>query len=113
MTDSAPHDDFRIEHRPREDGATVVSVFGEVDLFTAPEVETALASLARQKRTAVLDLTAVEFMDSTGLNLIIRMAQEAARDGWSFALAEAMSDTVQRLFEITGVRGRLPFDAEP
>jgi anti-anti-sigma factor len=110
MTSALPPEEFRIEQHVREDGATVIALFGDVDLATVPSVEAALADHATHQRPAVLDLGGVAFMDSTGLNLIIRMAQESARDGWTFALADRLPDAVARLFDVTGVHGQLPFD---
>jgi stage II sporulation protein AA (anti-sigma F factor antagonist) len=58
----------------------------------------------------VLDLTGVAFMDSTGLNLLVRAARDARRDGWSFALDPQLPDGVARLFDLTSMHDHLPFD---
>ncbi|HEV7752357.1 MAG TPA: STAS domain-containing protein [Baekduia sp.] len=113
MTHPMPPDEFRIEQRPREDGAVVVSVFGDLDLATCPQLDQTLSRLAAAKRFAVLELIGVEFMDSTGLNLLIQATREARRDGWSFAIRPELPDTVARLFELTGMNGHLPFDETP
>jgi stage II sporulation protein AA (anti-sigma F factor antagonist) len=103
-------DDFRIEQLARADGATVVSVFGEVDLSTAGQLESTLRALAAQKRAAVLDLSQVEFMDSSGISVLVRAARDAQRDGWSFALAAELSKSVERLFTVSGMHEHLPID---
>jgi stage II sporulation protein AA (anti-sigma F factor antagonist) len=113
VTDPIPRDEFRIEQRPRDDGAVVVSVFGDLDLATCPQLSEALDALAVQKRAAVLELTGVAFMDSTGLNLLIQATRESRRDGWSFAIRPELPDGVARLFELTGMHGHLPLDDAP
>ena len=113
MTDPMPSDAFRIDQRPREDGAVVVSVFGDVDLATGPQLDATLKGLAAQKRTAVLDLAGVGFMDSTGLGLLIQATRESRRDGWSFAVGPDLPDTVSQLFALAGMNGYLSFDGAP
>lgn len=53
-------------------GRTVVDVTGEVDVYTAPALRERLTALVDAGRTdLVVDLTAVRFMDSTGLGLLV------------------------------------------
>lgn len=53
-------------------GRTVVDVTGEVDVYTAPALRERLTALVESGRTdLVVDLTAVRFMDSTGLGLLV------------------------------------------
>jgi anti-sigma B factor antagonist len=105
----APHD-FRIEQRERADGATVISVFGEVDLSTADQLEAALAALAAHRRATVLDLSGVEFMDSSGIGVLVRATRDADRDGWSFALAAELPEALSRLFTLSGLDEFLHLD---
>jgi anti-anti-sigma factor len=82
---------------------------GEIDLATVDVVEQRM----RELRVAgfdriVLDLREVTFMDSTGLRLILAWDDEARRDGLGFGLTRGR-DSVQRLFDISGVAGRLTF----
>jgi hypothetical protein len=51
-------------------------------------------------------------MDSSGLHLVTRWAQEASRDGFVFEL-EPGPPQVQRLFELTAVIDELPFRSRP
>ena len=85
---------------------------GEIDLATVDELETQLRQLrATGFDHLVLDLRDVTFMDSTGLRLILSWDDAAREDGIDFSLVPG-TPGVQRLFEITGVLGRLTF-AEP
>jgi anti-anti-sigma factor len=90
-----------------------VAVFGELDLATCPQLDEILRRLADEQRFAVLELIGVEFVDSTGLNLLIRATRESRRDGWDFAISPELSGTVSRLFELTGMNGHLPLEQIP
>jgi anti-anti-sigma factor len=59
-------------------------------------------------RRLVLDLQGLQFIDSTGLHLILRYDAEARHDGFSFELV-AGDRAVQRVFEVSGVAAQLPF----
>ena len=69
------------------------------------------ALLASGSTRIVLDLAELEFIDSTGLRLILELHGEAARDGYSLALVPG-GEAVQRVFEITGTVQALPFVAD-
>ena len=56
----------------------------------------------------ILDLSQLEFMDSTGLRLILRWDAEARKDGFSIGLVPG-PPVVQRVFELTGTAAALPF----
>jgi anti-sigma B factor antagonist len=105
-------DDFRIDVE-REPGRIRVRPVGELDLATVPALEQELARVRDSAtRCVVLDLRGLTFMDSTGLSLALRWSLEASRDGFDFSLVRG-EGAVRRLFELTGMDGRLPFqDAE-
>jgi anti-sigma B factor antagonist len=53
-------------------GCTVVEVSGDVDISTSPDLRAALAAvLAEDARAVVIDLSAVRFIDSTGLGVLV------------------------------------------
>jgi len=80
----------------------VISLAGEHDLHTAPEVERALRSvIAAGGRTAVVDLTETTFLDSTILSVLLNTRKELHGGG---RLLLAIGDAkVKRVFEISGV----------
>ena len=82
-----------------------MSVRGELDLSTAPELRAVLQSQQRGGESVTIDLSAVEFMDSTGLRVLLEAQADANRDGWNVALAPDLPDQVDRLLDLTGVRG--------
>lgn len=94
---------FWLSDRQLEDGTTVVEIAGEIHLASAPRLQEALVRLDRDGRHAlVLDLRAVELIDSTGLSVLLNALRRVTRRGGSMALVCA-NPTVLRLFEITGL----------
>jgi anti-sigma B factor antagonist len=76
---------------------------GELDLVAAPALEQAINELAvPDLELIIVDLRGVEFMDSTGLHLVLRAQQQAHDSGQRFALIRG-GHQVQRLFDLTGV----------
>ena len=94
--------------RSRRDGdAHVVELIGELDLDGAPAVEEELlAAEATDAPSIVVDLGGLQFIDSTGIRLIV-MAAERDVDG-RLTLRRGTKQ-VQRVFEITDLVDRLPF----
>jgi anti-sigma B factor antagonist len=98
------------EHSP-DDATHVVTVKGEIHVSTAREFATALdEAVARGHRAVVLDLTGVEFIDSTGLSVLLNGLRGVLLRQGRLALAIS-NPTVLRLFEIT--RLDTTFDIEP
>jgi anti-sigma B factor antagonist len=63
----------------RVDGISVVRVTGVVDMLTAPDLEKAIAEAAKSSPTAVVvDMTAVEFLASAGMGVLIAAQDELA-----------------------------------
>jgi anti-sigma B factor antagonist len=88
-----------VEIRKVDTGETQVVVLGEIDLITAPEVDRALKKL---RHRIVLDLRKVEFMDSTGIRLILEHRQRLeSSEGHLRILAN--TGPVTRLFELAGL----------
>ncbi len=82
-------------------GEAVVAVSGELDLHSADVLERAVAALhAAGRDRIVVDLRGVEFMDSTGLRVLIGLHRAAERDGRRLSLVPG-PHPVQRIFELT------------
>ena len=85
----------------------MVSVSGELDLASGPELETELDQLSGpETKLVVIDLRKLDFMDSTGLSIIVRAHQRMASEGCEMGLVKG-SQQVQRLLDLTGVADRL------
>jgi anti-sigma B factor antagonist len=92
----------------------IVAPTGELDLSGAAVLEAELERLAAEPElgTVVLDMRGLQFMDSSGLRLVV-VADMRARDaGRRFALVRG-PETVHRVFEITRMNERLDFVADP
>jgi anti-sigma B factor antagonist len=97
---------FRLEVRV-EDHACVISVSGELDLASSPALEEELDRVAASGiELVVVDLRELEFMDSTGLSVLVKAHQRAEEQGKRLGLVNG-SQQVQRLLTLTGVADRL------
>jgi anti-sigma B factor antagonist len=103
---------FRVEVRS-DDRATVISVSGELDLASSPALEEELARVASSDADVVIvDLRGLEFMDSTGLSVLVRAHQRAEENGRRLGLVNG-SQQVQRLLTLTGVAERFALADTP
>jgi anti-sigma B factor antagonist len=84
------------------DSATVLTVSGEVDMGTAPDFEEELARAVDQGLGGglVVDLSNVSFIDSTGLNALVRALERQRLSGGSLALVTDDS-RVAMMLEVT------------
>jgi anti-anti-sigma factor len=83
-------------------GAWRLTLGGEIDLAAAPLLDAALRLAQADALTVALDLRDVEFMDSSGIAVLIRAHQRAQRDGNELMLGSP-SRPVCRLLEMCGV----------
>jgi anti-sigma B factor antagonist len=86
------------------DGKLVVAVRGELDLATAPQLEAALLPSLREGGSAVLDLRGLDFMDSTGVRVIVAAHHAGQESGGHLALVRTEPEgPVGRVLEISGL----------
>lgn len=94
----------------REGDSHVIELIGELDLDGAPRLEEELRRVeASDVDAIVVDLGQLQFIDSTGLRLLV-MASERSQEG-RFSLRRGPKQ-VHRVFEITDLADRLPFASE-
>ncbi|MFE7233205.1 STAS domain-containing protein [Streptomyces sp. NPDC002405] len=92
---------------PREDVA-LLTVEGYLDVDTATELQAHLANqLHHGRRHFLLELSAVPFMDSSGMNIILRVYQEARERAGSVHII-APTPAVLRILDLTGVSITVP-----
>jgi anti-sigma B factor antagonist len=102
------HQPFRCDVEPNRKTVRVRPV-GELDLATVDVVEEQLSELKAADFTDLtLDLRAVEFLDSTGLRMILLWDAEARADGFAFRLIEG-PPAVRRLFDLTGTTEKFDY----
>jgi anti-sigma B factor antagonist len=84
-------------------GHAVVTATGELDLYTAPRLQTVLAGLLRENvDRVVVDLSGVEFCDSTGMNVLLAAMKRLKEQGGTLELA-APRPAVKRILQVTGL----------
>ncbi|MEI2784865.1 MAG: STAS domain-containing protein [Candidatus Nanopelagicales bacterium] len=82
---------------------TVVAVTGELDVFTAPQLEVALQDQIGQGHAdLVVDLSGVEFLDSTGLGVMVKALKWAREAGGGLRVV-ATQERITKVFTITGL----------
>ncbi len=93
-----------------EHGVRTISVRGELDLSTAPDLEGPLEqALESDEGSVLIDLSQCEFIDSTGIALIVRAWQRLQNGDNSRALVIcSQNDQVRRVLEITGLELSIP-----
>ena len=102
----APHQDFTIREIRSQD-SVVMALHGDLDVATADVVTARLAALREAGDPVILDLDRLDFIDSSGLRVILQAVEDSRRDNWSFRVT-AGSEPVRRLLEAAGLTGRLP-----
>jgi anti-sigma B factor antagonist len=94
--------EFSIQDRP-VDGAHVVAVRGEVDLFTAPEFkQRVMAPIGGGVDHVVVDLMETTFIDSSSLGVLIGAHRRLKGRGGRLVVACA-EETIIKTFRITGL----------
>ena len=86
-----------------ESSVSVVSVTGEVDIYTADSLDQRLMDLINEGRTRlVMDLTGVGFLDSTGLGVVVKTLKRVRElDGTLGVVVN--DDRIHKVFRITGL----------
>jgi anti-sigma B factor antagonist len=94
--------EFHIEER-EDRGFPVITVAGEIDVATAPQLREALHGvIAQGQATVVLDLLAVTFLDSTALGVLVGGLKRCRELGGE--LHVVVTDArIKKIFEITGL----------
>jgi len=89
--------------------ALVVTVVGEVDMATAPDLAQAIdaGTLHHSVRRVVVDLTDVSFLDSSALNTLVHGQRGLAQRQTEFRVVNPSDHAVRRVFEITQLAGPL------
>jgi anti-sigma B factor antagonist len=103
---------FRVEVHS-ENQATVIAVSGELDLASSPALQEELDRVAASdSELLIIDLRELDFMDSTGLSVLVRAHQRAEEQGRRLAMVKGPQQ-VQRLLNLTGVADRLTLVDSP
>jgi anti-sigma B factor antagonist len=99
--------ELSLNHR-REGDRTVLEVAGEVDVYTAPKLREKLVELVGEGQyRIVVDMTKVEFLDSTGLGVLVGGLKRVRSHDGSLALV-CNQERILKIFRITGLTKVFP-----
>ena len=85
------------------DGHTIVAVGGEIDVYTAPKLRDQISELVNAGKTSlIIDLENVDFLDSTGLGVLVGGLKKVRAQDGSMTLI-CSQDRLLKIFRITGL----------
>jgi anti-anti-sigma factor len=93
----------------RQDGSLIVTIAGELDTVTSPELDDLLTEGRRETSWIILDLSRVDFMDTHALAIIVKHWKRLTEAGGILVLAGARYQYTRALW-ITGLASRLPMN---
>jgi anti-sigma B factor antagonist len=96
--------ELNVSSRSQGDHA-IVTVMGEIDLYTAPRLHSELAAViasAAPGSQVALDMSGVDFCDSTGMNVLLSSLRASREKDVEFTLA-APRPAVKKILQVTGL----------
>ncbi len=94
--------DLDVETTKRGD-ASIVGLQGEIDVYTAPRLRQAIVDLVDGgERRIVIDMERVDFLDSTGLGVLVEGLKRAKTNDGDLSIV-ATHDKILKIFDITGL----------
>ena len=106
--------ELNVSSRSHGDHAIVIAA-GEIDLYTAPRLHSELAAVIANTGTApriVVDMSGVEFCDSTGMNVLLSSLRQARERCGELELA-APRPAVKKILQVTGLDSVFTIAADP
>ncbi|HEY3266314.1 MAG TPA: STAS domain-containing protein [Armatimonadota bacterium] len=95
--------DFSVSAQPTNNGVSVISVRGEVDVYTAPKLREEIhRRMDDGAIRLVVDLADVAYMDSSGLGVLIG-ALKRAREAEGDLIVAAPNPRIARILDVTGL----------
>jgi anti-sigma B factor antagonist len=110
---ATPPEDFAIRAEDR-DGRVYLTLRGELDLATAPELEQLVNTRVDEGREVVVDLRPLEFMDSSGIRVLVAAHTRAGRTGTKlYIVRPEPASAVAKIVEVSGLDGELNIVDDP
>ena len=106
--------ELNVSSRSQGDHTFVITT-GEIDLYTAPRLHSELAAVIDKSAPAshvVVDMSGVEFCDSTGMNVLLSCLRQARERGGELELA-APRPAVRKILQVTGLDAVFTVSAGP
>jgi anti-anti-sigma factor len=99
-----------IEIDRRVPDVAIVSLVGEHEAYSVPDIERELGAALADDRAVIVDLTRTDFIDSAVVSELMRAREEAQRKGVRFALVidDSTGWPVRQLLELTGLISVFP-----
>jgi anti-anti-sigma factor len=95
---------FRVVEGRDTDGVLRIALIGELDLAVADQLSARLEQLSRDGVPARLDLSRLEFMDSSGIRTLLKAMLDGSRDGDRLVEVDRMlGHQVQTVIDLAGV----------
>ncbi|HTT31271.1 MAG TPA: STAS domain-containing protein [Solirubrobacteraceae bacterium] len=94
---------FEMHEERDERGGVRLSLLGELDLAVADQLRTRLQEFAHEHTRVLVDLSGLQFIDSTGLQILITYLNEGADNGWEFRVEPNLTSQVRRVIELVGL----------
>ena len=98
---------FEIRESADADGAARVSLIGELDIAVADGVEERLRRLREEGRPVRLDLSRLDFIDSSGVRAVVLGLKHSRESGHDLTVDRKISGPVARMIEIMGIGTQL------
>ncbi len=98
---------FEIQESVDGDGGLRVALIGELDIAVADAVEERLRQYRDGGRTVRLDLSQLDFIDSSGVQTVVLGLKHARRNGHELVVDRHVSASVQRMIEMMGIGAAL------
>src|SRR3954453_9136867 len=110
---ATPPEEFSIS-TTEIDGRVHVTLRGELDIATAPELEQLVNERIDSGQEVVVDLRGLEFMDSSGIRVLVAAHARAGRSGARVVVVRpAPSSAVAKIVEVSGLDGELNLLDDP
>jgi anti-anti-sigma factor len=110
---ATPPEEFAISS-DRRDGRVLLTLRGELDLATAPDLEQLVYEGVDAGEHVVVDLRGLEFMDSSGIRVLVAGHARAKRTGAGFVVVRPGADSaVSKIIEVSGLDRELNIVDDP
>lgn len=104
---------FGVEEAIDPDGRVRLLLLGELDHATTQRLIERLDQLRESGSPVLLDLSELEFIDSSGIRSLIVSLQAARRDNWELEVDPSLSWQVERVVKVLGIDSVLWPDTTP
>lgn len=92
--------DFEMRESQEKDGRLRLAVSGELDLATAPALQERLRRLLTAGHRVRLDLSALAFIDASGMRVLMQAVNDAAQDGRRLTVGPAVAPQINRVLTV-------------